>query len=61
MLKWQEYLALGVPDIGSQHRALFEKFRHCSPLMQQGSSAEELDRLFRIGRATKRFMRQKTS
>lgn len=45
-VEWGEYLSVGVAEIDSQHRLLFDKFNAFLAAREKGLSAEEVNRLF---------------
>lgn len=45
-VEWQEYLSVGMIEIDSQHRLLFDKFNAMLAACEKGSSADEVNRLF---------------
>jgi hemerythrin len=45
-VEWQEYLAVGIEEIDLQHMLLFDKFNNLLAACEQGSGAEEVNRLF---------------
>jgi hemerythrin len=45
-VEWGEYLSVGSPEIDDQHKLLFDKFNALLAACENGSSAEEVNRLF---------------
>jgi len=45
-VEWHEYLSVGVEEIDSQHRHLFDKFNAMLASCERGDSADEINRLF---------------
>src|SRR6266498_5671099 len=45
-VEWQEYLSVEVAEIDNQHRLLFDKFNALLAACENGSSADEVNRLF---------------
>lgn len=45
-VEWLEYLSVGVEEIDSQHRLLFDKFNALLASCEKGDSADEVNRIF---------------